>query len=291
MRTARAMLGDRAAAEDVAQEAFVRLYARWRRVSRYDKPGAWVRQVAIRLASGPGGDPRPWRSSRNGRGPPTADGSPASAPVAAPNQRAHVLRYLEDLPVAEVAETMGVATSAAKVHLHRAREAPSHVAREATSCRWMTAFGRGSHQLAAETDPDVEPALQRVVSGGRRRKMMYRAGAAVAVAAVVAGAVFATPRVLEALGDEPAARPGGRERARRPWRPLRRDRRPCPARPGRRPGSSPRAAGPSPGRWPATRRVLGRGPSIRADLPPRGFSPEPLPGPAPGGFPAGRAVR
>jgi hypothetical protein len=64
-------------------------------------------------------------------------------------------------------------------------------------------------RLAAETDPDVEPALQRVVSGGRRRKMMYRAGAALAAAAVVAGAAFATPRVLDALDREPVGRPGG----------------------------------------------------------------------------------
>ena len=68
---------------------------------------------------------------------------------------------------------------------------------------------RGLPRLAAETDPDVEPALQRVVSGGRRRKMMYRAGAALAAAAVVAGAWFATPQVLDALDNEPAARPAG----------------------------------------------------------------------------------
>jgi hypothetical protein len=68
---------------------------------------------------------------------------------------------------------------------------------------------RGLPRLAAETDPDVEPALQRVVSGGRRRKMMYRAGAALAAAAVVAGAVFATPRVLDALDNQPAAKPAG----------------------------------------------------------------------------------
>lgn len=68
---------------------------------------------------------------------------------------------------------------------------------------------KGLPRLAAETDQDVEPALQRVVSGGRRRKMVYRAGAALAVAAVAAGAMFATPRILEAFRDEPSSRPGG----------------------------------------------------------------------------------
>lgn len=68
---------------------------------------------------------------------------------------------------------------------------------------------KGLPRLAAETDPGVEPALQRVVSGGRRRKMAYRAGAALAAAAVVAGAAFAAPRVLDALDREPVGRPGG----------------------------------------------------------------------------------
>lgn len=68
---------------------------------------------------------------------------------------------------------------------------------------------RGLPRLAAETDPDVEPALKRVVSGGRRRKMMYRVGAALAAAAVVAGALLASPLVLDALDREPTARPGG----------------------------------------------------------------------------------
>lgn len=126
VRTAHLMLGDRAAAEDVAQEAFVRLYARWRRVSRYDKPGAWVRRVAIRLAS---------RARRRSSTLELAQEQPGPADTPAdpdlrrallslpPNQRAAVvLHYLEDLPVAEVAEILGIATSTARVHLHRARK-------------------------------------------------------------------------------------------------------------------------------------------------------------------------
>ncbi|MCA1695161.1 MAG: hypothetical protein LC749_10765, partial [Actinobacteria bacterium] len=50
VRTAYGVLGERQAAEDVAQEAFARLYARWPRVGSYDRPGAWVRRVAIRVA-------------------------------------------------------------------------------------------------------------------------------------------------------------------------------------------------------------------------------------------------
>jgi hypothetical protein len=71
----------------------------------------------------------------------------------------------------------------------------------------------GLPRLAAGAEPDPEERLRRVVSGGRRRQGLYRAGAAVAVAAVVAGAAVATPRVLDALRPEartitPSDRPG-----------------------------------------------------------------------------------
>jgi RNA polymerase sigma-70 factor (sigma-E family) len=125
VRTAYLMLGDREAAEDVAQEAFVRLYSYWRRVSRYDRPGAWVRRVAIRLAG---------RARRRAAELPLlpeagtvidSPGDPdlqrALLALPAKQRAAIVLHYLEDLPVAEVASLMGCAVSTAKVHLHRAR--------------------------------------------------------------------------------------------------------------------------------------------------------------------------
>ena len=45
-----ALTGDRHEAHDIAQEAFARALARWPRVSGYELPEAWVRQVAMRLA-------------------------------------------------------------------------------------------------------------------------------------------------------------------------------------------------------------------------------------------------
>src|SRR3954469_17491721 len=50
VRTAYLVLQDRDGANHVAQEAFTRLLLHWRRVSGYDRPDAWVRKVAIRLA-------------------------------------------------------------------------------------------------------------------------------------------------------------------------------------------------------------------------------------------------
>jgi hypothetical protein len=71
----------------------------------------------------------------------------------------------------------------------------------------------GLPRLAAGAEPDPEERLRQVVAGGRRRKVLYRAGAALAVAAVAAGAAVAAPRVLDALGPEartvtPSDRPG-----------------------------------------------------------------------------------
>src|SRR5829696_899980 len=50
VRTVTVMLHDREQARDVAQEAFIQLMSHWHTVSAYDRPEAWVRRVAIRLA-------------------------------------------------------------------------------------------------------------------------------------------------------------------------------------------------------------------------------------------------
>src|SRR5689334_9257726 len=45
-----AVLGDLGAAEEAAQEAYTKAWPRWSKLSTYDDPGAWVRQVATRQA-------------------------------------------------------------------------------------------------------------------------------------------------------------------------------------------------------------------------------------------------
>ncbi|MFI5932210.1 sigma-70 family RNA polymerase sigma factor [Actinoplanes sp. NPDC051494] len=44
------MVGNRAEAEDAVAEAYLRAWNRWHRISAYDDPEAWVRQVAYRHA-------------------------------------------------------------------------------------------------------------------------------------------------------------------------------------------------------------------------------------------------
>lgn len=70
-----AVLGNRQEAEDAAQEAFTRALARWPRLSTYEVPEAWVRQVALRLAVDSGR-----RCSSAGRTPRRTAGSRGSVP-------------------------------------------------------------------------------------------------------------------------------------------------------------------------------------------------------------------
>jgi RNA polymerase sigma-70 factor (ECF subfamily) len=50
LRTVFLVCHDHYRAEDIAQDAFVQLWRHWEKVRRLDRPGAWVRRVAIRLA-------------------------------------------------------------------------------------------------------------------------------------------------------------------------------------------------------------------------------------------------
>jgi RNA polymerase sigma-70 factor (ECF subfamily) len=119
-------LADAALAEDAAQDAFARAYVHWRTVAAMERPAGWVYVVALR-----GG--RRARSRRPAVAPPAAvDADPigimlergALEPLLArlpERQRiAVVLRYLADLPLADVAAAMGCKVGTAKSTLHTA---------------------------------------------------------------------------------------------------------------------------------------------------------------------------
>jgi RNA polymerase sigma-70 factor (ECF subfamily) len=128
-----ALLGDRDRAEDVAQEALAAAQQAWPTVSRYERPGAWVRRVALnrtsnvrrrrgrelvalrRIGAGPeavddptSGDEQLWRSVRE-----------------LPEQQRHavILYYVDDRSVADVAEILQCSEGTVKTHLSRARSA------------------------------------------------------------------------------------------------------------------------------------------------------------------------
>ena len=127
VRTAYLVLHDQAAAEDVAQEAFTQLLLNWSKIANYERPIAWVRRVAIRLAVRVARRER-LRSTLLGwlelpREERSADLDLAAAIRSLPpRQRAVVaLFYYEDRPLPEIAELLGCSHSTAKVHLFKAR--------------------------------------------------------------------------------------------------------------------------------------------------------------------------
>ena len=126
LRTSFLILHDQGAAEEVTQDAFLRLYERWHSVAEVDHPSAWVRRVATRAAV-----KRAKRAKSLTTAPEAAGASDqrldidllrAVVRLPAQQRAAVALYYLEDRPVAEVADLMGVSTSTVKQHLHRARE-------------------------------------------------------------------------------------------------------------------------------------------------------------------------
>jgi RNA polymerase sigma-70 factor (ECF subfamily) len=125
VRSLRLIAGDDGA-EDVAQDAFARAYSRWTKIGAYDKPGAWVRRVAIRDAV------RERKRRARGREleaaaavtvePGSALDLVAALRTLSPQQRVCiVLRYLEGYENVEIAELLGCAATTVGVHLHRAK--------------------------------------------------------------------------------------------------------------------------------------------------------------------------
>jgi len=123
------------AAEDAAQEAFLRAHREWERVGRYEQPGAWVRRVVANLAvsafrrrlaegralvrlaarAGPGPDPR--------LQPEAADFWRAVRALPVRQRHAVALFYVEDWPTAEIARYLGCSEATVRGHLHRGRQA------------------------------------------------------------------------------------------------------------------------------------------------------------------------
>ena len=118
-------------AEDISQEAFARLHQRWAKISRYERPDAWVRRVAINLALSHAKregrrrerETRAEALTNRGRAEPTPDSEVLSAirSLSTRDQALVVLFYFEDRPIDEAAEILQISPGAAKVALHRAR--------------------------------------------------------------------------------------------------------------------------------------------------------------------------
>jgi len=125
--------GDRASAEDLAQEALARAWERWDSI---EDPDRWVHRVAFNLARSR------WRrrqrehraNSQVASRPSIATHQPGDEPSAATvrdavtalpdrQRQAVVLRFFLDLPVAEIATVMDCAEGTVKATLHQATQA------------------------------------------------------------------------------------------------------------------------------------------------------------------------
>jgi RNA polymerase sigma factor (sigma-70 family) len=129
------LVGDLAEAEDAVQEAFARVLAAPRSFLDADDAERWLRVVALNVCRTR--YRRRWlfdRLVRVGR----VEATPAAVPglsadrvalltalrrLAPPTREAVVLHYLADLPVSEVAATLGVPVGTVKARLSRGRAA------------------------------------------------------------------------------------------------------------------------------------------------------------------------
>ena len=126
-RVARRITGDPALAEDLAAEAFTRLFVPWRRMAGHPHVEAWVLRVTINLSIGAVRRRRPIA--------PAADEpslifeedtvvlrvalSEALARLPRRQREVVTLRYLTDLSESDVAAVLGVSPGSVKTHLHR----------------------------------------------------------------------------------------------------------------------------------------------------------------------------
>ena len=129
------LTGDRAEAEDIAQEAFSRALVRWSRLSAYDVPEAWLRKVALRIATDSGRRVRRavLMTARLSAQRPAPAATPEDAlgfedlaralrqlPLA--QRQVLVLRYIADLPADQIARECALPLGTVKARLAAGRK-------------------------------------------------------------------------------------------------------------------------------------------------------------------------
>lgn len=126
-----AVTGDMNEAQEAVQEAFTRALAAPGRLTRLDNPEAWLRRVAVNVARSRHRRRRVLDGLLRRIGPPpaVADRSPEHLALLAAlrglpdgQRSALALHYLVDLPVEEVAATLGVSVGTVKSRMSRGRQ-------------------------------------------------------------------------------------------------------------------------------------------------------------------------
>lgn len=127
VRELRLVVADAGLAEDLAADAFEQLLRRWPKIREYERPGAWVRLVALRAA----GKARRRRARRPeveaawvppaGVPPLDLDLRDALAALSMPQRTAIVLHHLGGFPSSEIASILGCTDATVRTHLLRGR--------------------------------------------------------------------------------------------------------------------------------------------------------------------------
>lgn len=133
VRLAYSLCGSMPIAEELGQEAFVSAHARWRRVADFDRPDLWVRRVVINRSIS---YRRREAIERKAVARIRLDHTETTEPVVSDEvvwqalrelspRQAEVLAlfYVEDQPMAAVAEILGLGPETVKTHLKRGRAA------------------------------------------------------------------------------------------------------------------------------------------------------------------------
>jgi RNA polymerase sigma-70 factor (ECF subfamily) len=132
VRVLRAAGASQADAEEIAQDAYVRLLPRWDHIQRYDDPEGWVRSVALRLLISRARRAKVARLGLERLGRQTPNSSLDASGLAVERALATlpltqrvvvVLHHLLDLPVDQVAADLRVPVGTVKSRLSRARAA------------------------------------------------------------------------------------------------------------------------------------------------------------------------
>ena len=134
LAVATALVGRSGAAEELTQEAFFAAHRRWDHVGSLDRPGAWVRRVVINRSVSHLRRRRVELRVMDvvGRMPVVHDDGPAMVDAAQdrllwdqvrrlPARQAQcvVLRHVDGLDAAEIADLLGCSAATVRVHLHR----------------------------------------------------------------------------------------------------------------------------------------------------------------------------
>lgn len=125
--------GDRERAIDATQEAFIKAYAKWGSVQKYDAPSAWVRRIAINASRDSHRSERRRRDRERPDVQPhvvshaddvVADDSARSLLAQLPRRQREIatLFYVDDLGIAEISAILHLSDGTVKSHLSDARK-------------------------------------------------------------------------------------------------------------------------------------------------------------------------